>query len=586
MNLFRVYIRGLKILFSQKALTITLILAAVLAALVPLIEPILFGQVIDTLSKKQNIQHVILAWVLLGLVNICVSVFQAVMSDRLAHRQRLTIMGEVFERAIALPHSYHSERGSGRVVRAILTGTDQLFGLWLSFFREHLSSIIGIVVLIPIALKMDYRLALVLFGLGMIYILANSIILRRTQGRQASVESHHQDLFGRVGDVIGNVTIVQSYTRLHDEKHALDEIMSSLLRAQYPVLTWWGILTVITRVSSTISMAIIISFGSYLVIHHELTAGSVVAFVGFSNLLIAKLDQVSTFLSRAISQAPALNNLFELLDHDTDAQENPGAIALTNVRGEIQFEHVDFTYPDKKNGVHDLNFNIEAGKTVALVGPSGSGKTTTLALLQRLFDPQSGCIRIDGHDIRGFTLHSLRHSIATVFQDSGLFNRSIAENIRIGRPGANDAELQAAAQQAGAHEFIMNKVGGYAFVIGERGSALSGGERQRIAIARAILKNAPILIFDEATSALDNETERKIQNTLAQLRESKTTLVIAHRLSTVINADLVLVFENGRIRQSGSFDQLRNQEGLFKRLLEAGDLLHKKSGEYDSKSST
>lgn len=582
MSLMRVYLRGLKILWSQRLLTSLLVTAAIFVALVQLLEPILFGRVIDALAKKGDVWHVLSLWASIGLASVCASVFQGIMADRLAHRQRLTIMGEVFERAIALPFSYHSERGSGRVVRSILTGTDQLFSLWLSFLREHLSSLVGIFVLVPMALRMDYRLALVLFALGLTYLAANMLIVRRTQGRQARVESHHQDLFGRVGDVLGNVTIVQSYTRLLDEKRALEEIMANLLRAQYPVLTWWGLLTVITRVASTITMVCILGFGSYLVGKGELSVGAVVAFVGFSNLLIGKLDQVSSFLSRAVAQGPALINFFELLDHDIDAQQQPHAVALNNVRGEIEFENVDFLFPNKKSGVHSLSFKIEAGKTVALVGPSGSGKSTTLALLQRMFDPQSGRILIDGSDIRQFTLFSLRQAIATVFQDSALFNRSVAENILVGRPSANVQEVEEAARQADAHDFISAKPGGYGFIIGERGAALSGGERQRVAIARAILKQAPILIFDEATSALDNETERRIQEALTKLRADKTTLVIAHRLSTVVNADLVLVFENGRIVESGGFEELRQRGGLFKRLLDSGELASKKSVENEA----
>jgi len=316
----------------------------------------------------------------------------------------------------------------------------------------------------------------------------------------------------------------------------------------------------------------ILGLGSYLAARDEVSVGEIVVFTGFSGLLIAKLDQVSAFLSRAINQAPALINFFELLDQKGGALESPHAQQLGSVRGEVSFENVSFHFPDSPNGVSDLNFTVRAGKTVALVGPSGSGKTTTLGLLQRLFDPQSGRILLDGQDIRQFTLHSLRQSIATVFQDSGLFNRSIEENIRVGRPAASHAEIEEAARQADAHGFIEGKPGAYQFVIGERGMSLSGGERQRLAIARAILKHAPILIFDEATSALDNETERRIQAALMNLRKDKTTFVIAHRLSTVVDADLVLVFDRGQIREMGTFDELRRAGGLFTRLVEAGDL--------------
>ena len=232
----------------------------------------------------------------------------------------------------------------------------------------------------------------------------------------------------------------------------------------------------------------------------------------------------------------------------------------------------DSPYTDQ--GVLNLNFDAAPSETIALVGPTGSGKTTTLALLQRLRDPLEGSILIDGIDIRDVTLTTLRQSIAVVFQDAGLFNRSIAENIRVGRPSATDEEIEAAARLAEAHDFIQAKPGGYNFVIGERGTALSGGERQRVAIARAILKNAPILILDEATSALDNETELKIKRALDAVRRGRTTFLIAHRLSTVANADKILVMEQGRIVEGGSFNELIARGGLFGRLVKAGSLDH------------
>jgi ATP-binding cassette subfamily B protein len=220
--------------------------------------------------------------------------------------------------------------------------------------------------------------------------------------------------------------------------------------------------------------------------------------------------------------------------------------------------------------VFDISFEAPAGRTVALVGPTGAGKTTTLALLQRLRAPEKGRIVVDDNDIADVTVNSLRHNIAVVFQDAGLFNRSIAENIRVGRPDATDAEVEEAAQLAEAHDFIAKKPGGYQFIIGERGASLSGGERQRIAIARAILKNAPILILDEATSALDVETEARIKRALDRLRQGRTTLIIAHRLSTVANADTILVLDGGRIVERGTFRQLVDNKGLFARLVIEG----------------
>ena len=557
-------------LASERALALTLVLAGVAIAVVQLAEPILFGRVVDALSKGEQAFPIIGIWAALGLFNIIATAALAIMADRLAHRQRLAAMSMAFERAITLPISYHAERGSGRVVRIMLAGTDQLFALWLSFLREHLTAIIGIVLLIPAAISIDYRLAALLAALAVLYFLANTVIIKRTHGGQESVEQYHQDVFGRVGDVIGNVTVVQSYTRFLAETSALRALMSDLLRAQYPVLTWWAMLTVLTRTAATITMVAVFAIGAILAQRGEVTVGQIVAFVGFANLLISKLDLLSGFVGRISLQAPTLANFFELLDTSGSTLEKPGAIALENVHGRVQFGNATYRFPYTDQGVFNLTFEAEPGQTLALVGPTGCGKSTTLALLQRLRDPQEGKILVDGVDIRDVTLTSLRQSIAVVFQDAGLFNRSIEDNIRIGRPSATQEEIETAARLAEAEDFIRTKPGGYQFVIGERGSALSGGERQRIAIARAILKSAPILILDEATSALDNETEAKIKRALDAVRRGRTTFLIAHRLSTVSNADRIVVLDRGRIVEAGTFSELAEAGGLFERLVKAG----------------
>ena len=286
--------------------------------------------------------------------------------------------------------------------------------------------------------------------------------------------------------------------------------------------------------------------------------------------MIGKLDTLSGFAVRIFQYAPTLRSFFDLLDATDGVREKPGAMPLENVVGNVRYQDVTFRFKNSDQGVFGISFEAPAGKTVALVGPTGAGKTTTLALLQRLRSPDSGSITVDGHDIADVTLTSLRHNIAVVFQEAGLFNRSIAENIRVGRPEASDAEVEEAARLAEAHDFIAKKPGGYQFVIGERGASLSGGERQRIAIARAILKNAPILILDEATSALDVDTEARIKRALDRLRSGRTTLIIAHRLSTVANADTILVLDGGRTVERGTFGELVAQQGLFAHLVSEG----------------
>ena len=570
MTAIQVYRRALDLLASERSITAVLVLAGMVIAVVQVYEQKLFGWVVDALAKGGEAFPIIALWAALGLGSILAGVVVAVAADRLAHRRRLAAMGLAFERAITLPISYHAEKGSGAVVRTILSGTDALFWLWLSFLREQLTAIVGIVFLVPVALNIDARMTAILGVLAIVYLLLNIIVVRKTSDGQAAIESFHNNVYGRVGDVLGNVTIVQSYTRLGAEMQAMRTIMSDLLAAQYPVLTWWGVLTILTRAAATITMVVVFAAGAILVQRGEATVGVIVTFVGFANLLISKLDQLSGFVVRIYQQAPTLRTYFELLDTKAAVIEKPGAKELPTVKGDVKFLDVSFRYGSGSQGVFNVEFEVTPGRTIALVGPTGSGKTTTLALLQRMRSPDGGKILVDGWDVSDVTINSLRHNIAVVFQDAGLFNRSIAENIRVGKPDAGDDDIKRAAKLAEADEFISQKPGAYDFVIGERGLSLSGGERQRLAIARAILKDAPILILDEATSALDAATEAKIKRALDTLRRGRTTFIIAHRLSTVADADTILVLDKGRIVERGTFRSLVADNGLFARLVREG----------------
>jgi len=333
------------------------------------------------------------------------------------------------------------------------------------------------------------------------------------------------------------------------------------------VLNWWALLIVLSGASSTITLIGIFALGTWLHLHDRASVGEIVTFMGLATQLIGRTDQAISFINRLFFHAPRLAEFFAVLDIPSAIVEKPTAIVFGRVRGRVEFEGVSLSYGGDRPAVHDLSFAVEPGQTVALVGHTGAGKSTAVALLQRLRDPTAGTIRIDGVDLRDVTLDSLRANIGVVFQESMLFYRSIADNLRVGRPEAGEAEVAAAARLAEAHEFVLRQPEGYETLVGERGVTLSGGERQRLAIARALLKDPPILILDEATSALDAATEAKIQQALRNVMQGRTTFVIAHRLSTVREADLILVFEHGRIVEGGSFADLLAQGGVFAQLV-------------------
>jgi ATP-binding cassette subfamily B protein len=386
---------------------------------------------------------------------------------------------------------------------------------------------------------------------------------------QQAVEQHYSDLAETAADALGNVALVQSYARVELEVSALKSLVNSLLRAQMPVLSWWAVAAVLTRAGTTLTLLAILLIGTYLKLVGLASVGQIVSFMAIAALLITRLEQAVSFSNRLFMDAPKLSDFFGVLDAVPSVRDRPDAVDPGRLRGLVEFNDVSFSYDGKRAAVADLNFTALPGDTVALVGPTGSGKSTALGLLHRAFDPQSGIVSADGTDIRAFTLTGLRRNIGVVFQETLLFNRSIAENLRVGKPDATDEEMREAAARAQALEFIDRNPNGLEARIGERGQLLSGGERQRIAIARALLKNPPILILDEATSALDPVTEAKVQRALDEVMKGRTTFVIAHRLATVRNATRILVFQNGRIVESGSFDELQRRGGFFAELVQA-----------------
>ena len=289
--------------------------------------------------------------------------------------------------------------------------------------------------------------------------------------------------------------------------------------------------------------------------------------MGFANLLISRLESAMQFASRLFLQMPGLEDFLRVLDAKSSVPEQPDAVELFAPKGEVAFEAVSFGYPGGPAILRDVSFVAQPGSVVALVGTTGAGKSTAMNLLQRLWDPTAGRVAIDGQDISHATLESLRQTIGVVFQESLLFNRSIRENLRIGRPDATDAQVEQACRLADAHDFIARQPQGYDTMVGERGATLSGGQRQRLAIARALLKNPPILVLDEATSALDAATEARVSRAMATLMEGRTTFIIAHRLSTVRDADEILVFDGGEIVERGRFEALVAKGGRFSQLV-------------------
>lgn len=573
MPMLRLYTRVLELLGKEARLGWLLALANLLLAASQFAEPVLFGRIVDVLSGKtvagsSSAWPFLGAWVAFGLFTIACSALVALQADRLSHRQRQAVLTSYFEHILQLPLTFHSGTHSGRLMKVMLNGTDALWRLWLGFFREHFAAILSVVVLLPLSLYLNWRLAILLFVLCVVFTALTTFVVRKTFGMQMAVEEQYSELSARASDALGNVALVQSFVRVESEVKGLRSIADELLAAQMPVLSWWALVTVITRASTTITVLAIFTLGIALHDQGLTSVGEIVMFVSFATLLIQKLEQVVSFINNVFMEAPRLREFFGVLDAVPAVHDRPDAIDAGRLSGLVEFNDVTFSYDGKRPAVEDLSFTALPGQTIALVGPTGAGKSTAIALLHRAFDPQSGFIKIDGMDVRGVTLTSLRRNIGVVFQEALLFNRSIAENLRVGKPDATEAEMRKAAERAQALDFI-ERSGGFETNAGERGRMLSGGERQRLSIARALLKDPPILILDEATSALDAVTETKVNAALDEVMRGRTTFVIAHRLSTIRNATRILVFENGRVIESGTFDELVTKGGHFAELARA-----------------
>lgn len=477
------------------------------------------------------------------------------------------LMSQTVGRLHTLPLTYHRGESVGGIMTKLDRGVNGLVGALAEIAFNVLPAVVYLVISLVFMFRLDWRLSLLVLAFTPLPALIGAWAAREQSERERLLLDRWSKIYARFNEVLAGIATVKSFAMEEEEQRRFLRDVDATNRVVVRGVgrdTWTGaaknLVVLLARVSA-------VGLGGWLIVRGEATVGTLVAFQGYVGGLFGPVQGLTTIYQTLRQAAVSLETVFSILDADDPLADAPGARPVTAVAGEVVFENVGFAYDGRTPVLEGIDLHARPGETIALVGPSGAGKSTMVALLQRLYDPTTGAIRLDGVDIRDLEQRSLRRQIGVVLQDALLFNDTIRNNIAYGRPGASQAEIEAAARAANAHDFIMRLPRGYDTVVGERGGVLSGGGRQRIAIARALLKDPPILILDEATSALDAESEALVQEALSRLIRGRTTFVIAHRLSTVVGADRIVVLKGGRIVEEGTHDELIRRNGHYAALV-------------------
>ncbi|CAC9410429.1 TPA: SAV1866 family putative multidrug efflux ABC transporter [Staphylococcus aureus] len=544
---------------------------------IPMLIPLLIKYAIDgvinnhALTTDEKVHHLTIA------IGIALFIFVIVRPPIEFIRQYLAqwtsnkilydIRKKLYNHLQALSARFYANNQVGQVISRVINDVEQTKDFILTGLMNIWLDCITIIIALSIMFFLDVKLTLAALFIFPFYILTVYVFFGRLRKLTRERSQALAEVQGFLHERVQGISVVKSFVIEDNEAKNFDKKNTNFLTRALKHTRWNAYSFAAINTVTDIGPIIVIGVGAYLAISGSITVGTLAAFVGYLELLFGPLRRLVASFTTLTQSFASMDRVFQLIDEDYDIKNGVGAQPIEIKQGRIDIDHVSFQYNDNEAPIlKDINLSIEKGETVAFVGMSGGGKSTLINLIPRFYDVTSGQILIDGHNIKDFLTGSLRNQIGLVQQDNILFSDTVKENILLGRPTATDEEVVEAAKMANAHDFIMNLPQGYDTEVGERGVKLSGGQKQRLSIARIFLNNPPILILDEATSALDLESESIIQEALDVLSKDRTTLIVAHRLSTITHADKIVVIENGHIVETGTHRELIAKQGAYEHL--------------------
>lgn len=566
-----------KVIIRIKKYWVFLILSIIMATITvasSLYVPILVGNAIDYIIGPSNVNFRLIAQILaeIGVVIGITALSQWIMNicnNKITYHVTRDIRDEAIEKIEHLPLKYIDGHSYGEIVSRVIADVDQFADGLLMGFTQFFSGVMTILGTLGFMLLINVKITLVVVLITPVSFFVASFIAKRTYKMFKLQSETRGEQTALIDEMIGGQKVVSAYCHEEEAVRQFDEINDRLQKYSLNAIFFSSITNPSTRFVNSLVYAGVAVTGAISAIYGRLTVGQLSCFLSYANQYTKPFNEISGVVTELQNAIACASRVFELIEEEPEAAESSNAVNLENVDGRVDLNDVEFSYVPDKKLIEDFNLHVKKGQKIAIVGPTGCGKTTIINLLMRFYDVNSGSIDVSGVDIRELTRRSLRAGYGMVLQDTWLKSGTIRENIIMGRPDATDEEIIEAAKAAHSHGFIKRLPNGYDTVIGEDGGSLSQGQKQLLCITRVMLCHPPMLILDEATSSIDTRTEIKIQNAFNKLMEGRTSFIVAHRLSTIQSADVILVMKDGHIIEQGNHEELLAKNGFYKKLYES-----------------